>query len=200
MDGIQTSVHDVKELIDNFGDGLDVVTKKFIIKHSLLSICYVHEHNIRHGDIKSANFFVGDTRNGIVVKLGDFSEAVSRTLTQTSSKQERSVAGTLTFTPPEAFQKQNLTLKSDIYSLGMFLVEPLIPSWEHPWSEDAQAPALIPSLVVDSKRPSLRESGIAFSKLLNQMIRKCLPQIPSDCADAKALMCRGVEVKLGKRD
>lgn len=71
-------------------------------------------YNILHRDIKPSNIFVSD---GGEFKIGDF--GVSRTLD--SATNGITMAGTLNYMAPELNRGQNVSLKSDMYSLGLVL-------------------------------------------------------------------------------
>lgn len=70
--------------------------------------------NILHRDIKPSNIFVSD---GGDFKLGDF--GVSRSLDGANSGV--TIAGTLNYMAPELNRGQNVSFRSDIYSLGLVL-------------------------------------------------------------------------------
>lgn len=71
-------------------------------------------YNILHRDIKPSNIFVSD---GGEFKIGDF--GVSRTLD--SATNGVTIAGTLNYMAPELNRGQHVSLKSDLYSLGLVL-------------------------------------------------------------------------------
>lgn len=70
--------------------------------------------NILHRDIKPSNIFVSD---GGDFKIGDF--GVSRSLDGANSGV--TIAGTLNYMAPELNRGQNVSFRSDIYSLGLVL-------------------------------------------------------------------------------
>jgi NIMA (never in mitosis gene a)-related kinase len=82
-------------------------------KHVLSALNVLHQKNIIHRDLKSANIFI--TKN--IYKIADLN--VSKLL-------KHSLAYTQTGTPyyasPEVWQDKPYELKSDIWSLGLFFV------------------------------------------------------------------------------
>ena len=75
----------------------------------------LHEHNIFHRDLKSANIFLN--KNG-TAKLGDMnvSKVAKKGLLYTQT-------GTPYYASPEVWRDQPYDLKSDIWSLGCVLYE-----------------------------------------------------------------------------
>ncbi len=71
-------------------------------------------HNILHRDIKPSNIFVSSSGD---YKIGDF--GVSRTMD--SAANGVTMAGTLNYMAPELNHGQNVSLRSDMYSLGLVL-------------------------------------------------------------------------------
>ncbi|UXM91500.1 serine/threonine-protein kinase [Paenarthrobacter sp. JL.01a] len=91
----------------------------------------VHEHGVIHRDIKPANILVSDG-DGLAesVKLADFGVALvmnDNRLTATGF-----TVGTAQYLSPEQAQGLHLTPKSDIYSLGLVLLECLTGHAEYP--------------------------------------------------------------------
>ncbi|UKA49743.1 protein kinase [Arthrobacter sp. FW305-123] len=95
------------------------------------ALSQVHEHGVIHRDIKPANILVSDDDGlGQSVKLADFGVALvmnDNRLTATGF-----TVGTAQYLSPEQAQGLGLTPASDIYSLGLVLLECLTGKAEYP--------------------------------------------------------------------
>lgn len=95
------------------------------------ALSQVHEHGVIHRDIKPANILVSDDDGvGQSVKLADFGVALvmnDNRLTATGF-----TVGTAQYLSPEQAQGLGLTPASDIYSLGLVLLECLTGRAEYP--------------------------------------------------------------------
>ncbi|XP_055314285.1 eukaryotic translation initiation factor 2-alpha kinase 1-like [Sitodiplosis mosellana] len=102
-------------------DSLDVT--QTIFTQALSGLRYIHLQNIVHHDIKPSNIFIGCEKNGeLYVQLGDFGLACPLQ----AKHSPDSMIGTITYAAPEQL-KGHCDPKSDIYSLGIILLELLIP-------------------------------------------------------------------------
>lgn len=83
---------------------------------------YIHARGIIHHDIKPSNIFVGvENGKNLIIQLGDFGLACPL-----QSSHASAVFGTPQYAAPEQLQGHCNT-KSDIYSLGIILLELLVP-------------------------------------------------------------------------
>ena len=110
----------LKEYLDRKGKLRDEEIKT-IFSQMLEAVGYVHEQNLVHRDIKPSNFMI--TPKG-QIKLLDFgiaknTDANSADYTQTGTSQNM---GTPMYMSPEQIKStKDVTLQSDIYSLGVVL-------------------------------------------------------------------------------
>ncbi|KAF2764858.1 mitogen-activated protein kinase [Teratosphaeria nubilosa] len=164
----------------NFGPvRVDVLGK--IAEAVLGGLKYLYiAHKIMHRDIKPSNVLVNSRGQ---IKLCDFG---------VSSELENSVAdtfvGTGTYMAPERIQGSPYTVKSDVWSVGLTLMElaigkfPFSISSEDEDDEDAGGPQGILDLlqqIVLEPSPQLPKSD-AFPQILEDVIAKCLMKDPGD--------------------
>jgi serine/threonine protein kinase len=81
---------------------------------------YAHRQGILHRDIKPSNMILDSRQN---VWITDFGLAIGQDTNTTKPFAENHVFGTLRFLPPEKMAGQPDTPESDIYSLGISLIE-----------------------------------------------------------------------------
>lgn len=136
-------------------------------------------HRIMHRDIKPSNVLVNSKGQ---IKLCDFG---------VSSELENSVAdtfvGTGTYMAPERIQGSPYTVKSDVWSVGLTLMELAIGKF--PFSienedgeEDTAGPQGILDLlqqIVLEPAPKLPKSD-AFPQILEDVIAKCMMKVPEE--------------------
>ena len=160
-------VHNARQLIDSLEEELPWTARLDIIQQASYGLAYLDEKNIIHCDIKAGNIFVGGG-NGrpCIAKIGDFGQAAfdvgQFSLTQTKSlpgsqtqkENERNRVGTVPYTAPELIEiGGKRSLKSDIYSFAMVMVEFSLPERSHPWEGEIATCDLIYHHVKQERRP-----------------------------------------------
>ena len=164
----------------NFGPvRVDVLGK--IAEAVLAGLTYLYKaHRIMHRDIKPSNILLNSRGQ---IKLCDFG---------VSSELENSVAdtfvGTGTYMAPERIQGSAYTVKSDVWSVGLTLMElaiakfPFAPDSEAIGNEEESAEPqgildLLQQIVLEPA-PKLPKSD-AFPQILEDMVAKCLMKEPA---------------------
>ncbi|KAG8911009.1 hypothetical protein FRC01_005984, partial [Tulasnella sp. 417] len=110
------------------------------------AICYLHDSNVVHGDIKGNNILIGD---GWHILLCDFGlTKVAPSGTSTSLKG----AGTVRWQSPELWESASKTFASDMYAFGMTIVEVL--KGEVPFVHYVNDVAVMRAVILDEERPS----------------------------------------------
>jgi len=163
---------------------VDVLGK--ISEAVLGGLAYLYSaHRIMHRDLKPSNILVNSKGN---IKLCDFG---------VSSELEGSIAetfvGTGTYMAPERIQGSPYTVKSDVWSVGLTLMELAIGKFPFAGSGDDDEEAGGPQGILDllqqivlEPSPKLPKSD-AFPSILEDMIAKCLMKDPKDRPTPKEL-------------
>lgn len=94
---------------------------KVILQQILCGIDYMHSQNVVHHDIKPSNIFIS-TSGQLQIQLGDFGLACPLNF----QGKKHHACGTYSYAAPEQLQGK-CEKKSDIYSVGIILVELLFP-------------------------------------------------------------------------
>lgn len=162
---------------------VDVLGK--IAEAILGGLAYLYSaHRIMHRDLKPSNVLVNSKGQ---IKLCDFG---------VSSELEGSIAetfvGTGTYMAPERIQGSPYTVKSDVWSVGLTLMELAIGKFPFGGNEDDDGPGgpqgildLLQQIVLEPA-PKLPKSD-AFPSILEDMIAKCLMKDPAERPTPKEL-------------
>ncbi|KAJ9165417.1 Kinase-like protein [Coniochaeta hoffmannii] len=174
---------------------VDVLGK--IAEATLGGLTYLYEeHHIMHRDIKPSNILVNSQGK---IKLCDF--GVSGELVNSIAD---TFVGTSTYMAPERIQGERYTVKSDVWSFGLTIMELAIgkfPFRANEELEEEEGPAGILDLlqqIVHEPAPKLPKSD-AFPQILDDMIQKCLFKNPADRPTPKELYARDPFVQAAKR-
>ncbi|TVY30513.1 Dual specificity protein kinase [Lachnellula hyalina] len=175
---------------------VDVLGK--IAEATLGGLTYLYtNHHIMHRDIKPSNILVNSRGQ---IKLCDF--GVSGELVNSVAD---TFVGTSTYMAPERIQGQKYTVKSDVWSFGLSIMELAIGKFPFDASEQLSdgdgAPAGILDLlqqIVYEPAPKLPKSE-AFPSILEDMIQKCMAKGPEDRPTPAELYEREPFVQAAKR-
>lgn len=162
---------------------VDVLGK--IAEAVLGGLSYLYSaHRIMHRDLKPSNILVNSRGQ---IKLCDFG---------VSSELEGSIAetfvGTGTYMAPERIQGSPYTVKSDVWSVGLSIMELAIGKFPFSGSGDDDEPGgpqgildLLQQIVLEPA-PKLPKSD-AFPSILEDMVAKCLLKDPAERPTPKEL-------------
>lgn len=169
---------------------VDVLGKITVAILSGLNYLY-EEHRIMHRDIKPSNVLVNSRGS---IKLCDF--GVSGELVNSIAD---TFVGTSTYMAPERIQGAKYSIKSDVWSVGLTVMELAIGRFPFDASEntagdrDAGPSSILDLLqqIVHEPPPRLPKSS-AFPPILDEMIQSCLLNRADDRPTPRELYVRSV--------
>ncbi|KAM0167306.1 hypothetical protein ACHAQE_000608 [Botrytis cinerea] len=175
---------------------VDVLGK--IAEATLGGLTYLYiKHHIMHRDIKPSNILVNSKGQ---IKLCDF--GVSGELVNSVAD---TFVGTSTYMAPERIQGQKYTVKSDVWSFGLAIMELAIGKFPFDASEHLSDGDGAPSGILDllqqivyEPAPRLPKSE-AFPQILEDMIQKCMSKTPEERPTPQELYEREPFVQAAKR-
>ena len=94
------------------------------------AICHLHTHGIIHGDLKPENILITDTGQVKVIDFG-IAQLVTEQAKRTIASTPRLIGTPIYMSPEQAEAMQNVSLQSDIYSLGILSFELAIGKITH---------------------------------------------------------------------
>lgn len=177
---------------------VDVLGK--ITESILGGLVYLHEaHRIMHRDIKPSNVLVNSRG---MVKLCDFGVA-----TETVNSVANTFVGTSTYMAPERIQGGAYTIKSDVWSVGLTVMQLAIGRFPFDSTDSAAGdrasagPMGILDLlqtIVHEPAPKLPQSD-AFPAILDDFVAKCLLKSPDERPTPRELYDRDNFLQAAKR-
>ncbi|KAI9104702.1 hypothetical protein DFS34DRAFT_604123 [Phlyctochytrium arcticum] len=111
--------HDLSGLLDNHQVTLSAAHIKSFMRQMLEGLSYLHEHDVIHRDMKSANILVDKTGS---LKIADF--GLARYITADDDQRLTPTVVTLWYRAPELLLgKQNYTTAVDMWGVGCIFAE-----------------------------------------------------------------------------
>jgi tRNA A-37 threonylcarbamoyl transferase component Bud32 len=167
---------DLKALMDRRGPLPGAILSR-IGADIAAGLVHAHERGVIHRDIKPQNVLIDEYGSP---KLMDF--GIARALDVNYSTSTDSYLGTELYSSPEQLQGEEVTPKSDVYSLGATLYHAAVgePPFSGGWLEVAS------QHVVKLPVPP-RARGAYVGERLETLILSCLAKDPADRPDAATL-------------
>lgn len=147
------------------------------VLQTLSALAYLHGRGVVHRDVKPANILLDSQGN---VRLADF--GISKQLEATFGVA-RSFCGTAVYMAPERISGADYTQSSDVWSLGMVVVECAVGL--HPFAAAQSYYDLVVGLSSGADPPSLPEG--LFSAEARDFVAACLRVAPEKRATAEGL-------------
>ncbi|EED14070.1 MAP kinase kinase Ste7 [Talaromyces stipitatus ATCC 10500] len=177
---------------------IDVLGK--ITESILAGLVYLYEtHRIMHRDIKPSNVLVNSRGN---IKLCDFGVA-----TETVNSVADTFVGTSTYMAPERIQGGAYTVRSDVWSVGLTVMELAVGRFPFDATDSAAGdrasagPMGILDLlqqIVHEPAPKLPKSD-AFPPILHEFVAKCLLKKPDERPTPRELYDKDAFLQAAKR-
>eukprot|EP00053_Salpingoeca_punica_P006811 m.63635 g.63635 ORF g.63635 m.63635 type:complete len:429 (-) comp13866_c0_seq2:226-1512(-) len=181
--------------LDRYG-AIPEVVLGFIVLSTLRGLDYLRSLKVMHRDLKPSNILINSAGN---VKLCDF--GVSTQLVQSVT---RTFVGTNAYMAPERVLGQPYTLKSEVWSLGVSLVEMALGRFPYPSSElsSPEARPLLPIELLQcivSEPPPFLPAG-HFSAPLVDFVARCLVKEASQRPIASELLAHPLPLYYEQQD
>jgi mitogen-activated protein kinase kinase len=171
-----------------------------ITESVLAGLVYLYEaHRIMHRDIKPSNILVNSRGN---IKLCDFGVA-----TETVNSIADTFVGTSTYMAPERIQGGAYTVRSDVWSVGLTVMELAVGRFPFDASDSSAGdrasagPMGILDLlqqIVHEPAPKLPKSD-AFPPILHEFVAKCLLKKPEERPTPRELYDKDAFLQAAKR-
>ncbi|KAG8374455.1 hypothetical protein BUALT_Bualt11G0134000 [Buddleja alternifolia] len=106
-------------------------------------LCYLHtEQNIVHGNLTSSNILLDEQNNPKIADVG-----LSRLMTSSANTNVIGTAGTMGYRAPELSKLKNASTKSDVFSLGVIILELLTGKSPSEATDGLDLPQWVASIV-----------------------------------------------------
>lgn len=183
-------VNIVLEYMDK-GTLTDVVKKVTKIPENIIGIIsvqllkglhFLHSRKIFHRDIKPSNVLINSKGQ---VKISDF--GVSAFVKETLGRK-MTMVGTYLYMAPERITNQSYTMVSDIWSLGMSIIECVTGRNPYLYGKSENANVDFWDLMANIKEPPPKLSPLEFSDELCDFVNCCLMPDPQYRWSADKLM------------
>lgn len=162
-------------------------------------LCFLHtKENIIHGNLTSSNILL-DEKN--TPRIGDV--GLSRLMTNAGNTNVIATAGTLGYRAPEFSKLKNASTKTDIYSLGVIMLELLTGKSPSEATDGLDLPAWVASIVKEEWTNEvfdvelMRDASNIGEELLNtlKLALHCVDPSPAARPETQQVLEKLEEIK-----
>uniref|UniRef100_A0A914XB91 mitogen-activated protein kinase kinase n=1 Tax=Plectus sambesii TaxID=2011161 RepID=A0A914XB91_9BILA len=143
-------------------------------------LCYLWNRRIMHRDVKASNILVNTAG---AVKMCDF--GVSKELQDSIAK---SYVGTSAYMAPERIYGGEYRIHSDIWSLGLMLLEMALGFFPLSLPGASESPVALMQRIVNDQVPDFRDQLSHMHPAFTQLVQSCLIKDPSLRASPSGLL------------
>ena len=178
---------------------IDWPTRMKIAQDIARGLFYLHSHeNIIHGNLTSSNVLLDENTNA---KIADF--GLSRLMTTAANSNVIATAGALGYRPPELSKLKKANTKTDIYSLGVILLEILTGKSPGESRSGLVLPQWVASIVKEEWTNEvfdvelMRDESTVSDELLNtlKLALHCVDPSPSARPEAQQVLQQLEEIR-----
>ncbi|KAL5974683.1 putative leucine-rich repeat receptor-like protein kinase imk3 [Asimina triloba] len=162
-------------------------------------LSYLHTHeNIVHGNLTSGNILIDDDNNA---KIADF--GLSRLMTTAANSNVIATAGALGYRAPELSKLKKANTKTDVYSLGVIILELLTGKSPGEAMNGVDLPQWVASIVKEEWTNEvfdlelMRDASITGDELLNtlKLALHCVDPSPAARPEVQQVLQQLEEIK-----
>lgn len=170
-----------------------------IAKGMTRGLLYLHSNvNIIHGNLTSSNVLLDEHTNA---KIADY--GLSRLMTAAANANVIATAGALGYRAPELSKLKKATTKTDIYSLGVIILELLTGKSPGEAMNDVDLPQWVASIVKEEWTNEvfdlelMRDASVIGDELLNtlKLALHCVDPSPSARPEAHQIVQQLEEIR-----
>ncbi len=133
---------------------------------------YAHRQGVVHRDIKPSNILITKDKD---VKIGDFSIAHITKLDSTSTAPQ-GVMGSPRYMSPEQLKEEEITTRSDLFSLGVVMYELL--TGKHPFATDSFSRLV--NIILNENPAPMSDFRAGVPEALERIVRKAMQKNVED--------------------
>lgn len=159
-----------------------------IIREIALGLSFAHQRGFIHRDIKPGNIMLSHKGE---VKIMDFGivRRLDSDLTQTGA-----FLGTPSYMSPEQLQGENITPRSDLFSLGVLFYE--ILAGDKPFRAESEASLVYK--IMNQKEQPVRKLNPGVPRRVARVLKRLLKKEPGKRYESAAELARVIEHMLGE--